>query len=183
MFKKILIGMLVVIVIAAAASSIYSTVSARNQVAGTNVATGESLGNGYGAQANGANGSGTGTQARGANGTGTGVPDPQNGLTEWVTYSGVVSAYAAPKFSLITADGQSIPAEIGNLNYATELGLALKDGDAVTVIGFWDANGGLALKSLTLDSTGQTFTFRDDTGRPSWAGGQGGQGGQGHTTP
>lgn len=174
MFKKILIGILVVIVIAAAASSIYNTVLARDQA---------DLANGAADNSYGTNGNGNGAQARGENGTGTGVPNPQNGLTELVTYSGEISAYAAPNFTLLTDDGQSIPAEIGNISYAAELGLVLADGDRVTVTGFWDANGGLALKSLTLENTGQTFTFRDEYGRPAWAGGRGGQGGQGHTTP
>ncbi len=172
MFKKILIGILATVVVIAAATSFYNTVSASGPTLNQSASAAQGNGNG-----NGRNGNGQGSQFRGKGGNGSGTPNPQNGLTEWVTFSGVVSDYVAPKFSLLTADGQTIPAELGNTNYVTNLGLALKDGDAVTVTGFWDTNGGLALKSLTLDSTGQTFTFRDDLGRPLWAGGQG------HTAP
>ena len=173
MIKKIFVSVLMVTILAAAVFSIYNTTYARTQGQTTTAAAGGGQGKGQG-QGNGQHG------ANGAQ-TGTGIPDPQNGLTEWLTYSGVVSAYAAPNFTLVTSDGQSIAAELGNTNYVASLGLTLKDGDEVTVVGFIDANGGLALKSLTLTATGQTFNFRDDTARPLWAGGQG-NGGQGHTT-
>jgi len=178
MIKKIFVSVLLVTILSAAVFSIYNTTYARSQGQTTTTA-GNGQGNGQGGQG----GQGQGNGQRGANGTqtGTGIPDPQNGLTEWLTYSGVVSAYAAPNFTLLTSDGQSIAAELGNTSYVTGLGLTLKDGDAVTVVGFIDANGGLALKSLTLTATGETFNFRDDTARPLWAGGKG-NGGQGHTT-
>jgi hypothetical protein len=101
----------------------------------------------------------------------TGEPAPQNGFTEWIEYSGVVRDYSAGKFTLVTPTGEEIPAELGNQGYLTASGLALVDGDAVSVVGFWDAGGGLALKSLSLTSTGQTYNFRDEMGRPLWAGG------------
>lgn len=169
MFKKIMITILAITVVTAAAFSIYNTTFARTQGSTTAAAGGQG------------NGQANGPGSHGTTGTQTGIPDPQNGLTEWLTYSGTVSAYAAPNFTLITADGQSLAAELGNTTYVAGLGLTLKDGDAVTVVGFVDANGGLALKSLTLTATGETFNFRDDTARPLWAGGQGG--GQSHTTP
>lgn len=133
-------------------------------------------GNGQGGQGNGSGAQSHGSQNAAGDQTGVPNPQPQNGFTEWVSFSGTVSGYAAPRFTLLTDDGQSIPAEVGNISYITELGLALQDGDRVSVIGFWDANGGLALKSLTLEASGETFSFRDDLGRPLWSGGRG-QGG------
>ncbi len=159
MFKKMFIVLLAGVVMIAIAVSVYNTVYAQTQLPAAAAGQG--------------NGRGQGNQQHGGNGDGSGVPAPQNGLTEWVTYSGVVSSYAAPGFSLLTQDGQSIAAELGNVSYLNTLGLALQNGDKVTVTGFLDTNGGLALKSLTLESTGQTYNFRDDLGRPLWAGGRG----------
>ena len=173
MFKKMLIVTLASVLVIAVAASIFNTVAAKSQTQISTPTTAPAAGQSI------SNNSGQGNQFHGENGqgnldaNGAGTPAPQNGLTEWVTFSGVVSDYVAPKFALLTQDGQSIPAELGNSNYVSGLGLALQNGDAVTVTGFWDTNGGLALKSLTLDNTGQTFAFRDDLGRPLWAGGQG----------
>ena len=108
----------------------------------------------------------------GAQGT-TGIPQPQNGMTGLVTYSGTVSAYGMPQFTLLTSDGQAILTQLGNQSYVASLGLALQDGDAVTVTGFIDASGALAVTSITVQSTGVTYTLRDvASGRPAWAGGR-----------
>lgn len=168
MFKKILVAGLLVVVVVAAAFSIYNTsfaakpeaVAAANDAA---AAQGYGQGNGQGAQSRGSQG----------DGMGTGIPSPENGLTEWVSFSGEVTAVALPQFTLLTEDGQEIPAEVGNISYVEQLGLVLEVGDQVSVIGFWDTNGGFALKSLTLDETGETFELRDEYGRPLWSGGKG----------
>ena len=94
-------------------------------------------------------------------------------MTELVTYSGTVSAYALPQFTLLTSDGQAILTQLGNQSYVASLGLVLQDGDAVTVTGFIDASGALAVTSITIQSTGVTYTLRDaSSGRPAWAGGR-----------
>ena len=112
--------------------------------------------------------SGTGSGAQGT----TGIPQPQNGMTGLVTYSGTVSAYGMPQFTLLTSDGQAILTQLGNQSYVASLGLVLQDGDAVTVTGFVDSSGALAVTSITNQSTGETYTLRDGTsGRPAWAGG------------
>jgi len=100
-----------------------------------------------------------------------GEPDPQNGLTEWVSFQGTVSDYAPPSFNLLTADGQTIPVEIGNITYLSNLGLELQNGAQVLVQGFWDASGSVAVGQLTLVDSGLTFTLRDELGRPLWSGG------------
>jgi NaMN:DMB phosphoribosyltransferase len=93
-------------------------------------------------------------------------------MTGLVTYSGTVSAYVLPQFTLLTSDGQAILAQLGNQSYVASLGLVLQDGDAVTVTGFVDSSGALAVTSITNLSTGATYTLRDGTsGRPAWAGG------------
>lgn len=103
--------------------------------------------------------------------TGPLEPDPQNGMQEWVTLAGTVSAYAPPYFDLVTQDGQTVPVQIGNQNYLSSLGLNLQDGSQVTVVGFWETTGSFAVGQLTLAESGQTFTFRDELGRPLWSGG------------
>jgi hypothetical protein len=127
-------------------------------------------------QVNGNQGGGRGNRwqstSENANGNqgGTAVPDPQNGFTGWETYSGTVSQYTAPNFILITAAGESIPAQLGNLSYITSLGLQLFDGDWVTVNGYWETSGSLAIAEITL-ADGSSFTLRDAYGRPLWGGG------------
>ena len=108
-------------------------------------------------------------------------PQPQNGLTEWLTYRGTVSDLEAPFFNLRLADGQVIPVELGSLSYLNQLGLSVQNGDNVTVTGFWDANGALTSGQITLAS-GESFSLRDELGRPSWRGGPG-RGGQGNGEP
>lgn len=166
MFKKILVIGLVAVVVVAAAFSIYNTSFAARTTPETmvsDVATAQ----GYG------QGNGQGAQSRGSQGDGTGVPSPQNGLTEWITFSGEVTAVGVPQFTLLADDGQEIPAELGNISYVEQIGLVLEVGDQVSVTGFWDTNGGFALQSLTFDETGQTYVLRDDYGRPAWMGGKG----------
>lgn len=140
-------------------------------------------GNGQGGQGRGGNGQGgQGSQGRGGNGQGggrgqgrqgggSGVPNPQNGLTEWVTLNGVVSSFAAPNLTLATDDGQTITVQLGSASYVSSIGLSLNEGDAVTLTGFYETDGTFAVGSITITATGQTFTLRDDLGRPAWRGG------------
>ncbi|MBN1146687.1 MAG: hypothetical protein JXA78_05490 [Anaerolineales bacterium] len=144
--------------------------------------TGSSYGNGsasgqgnqYGKNQSQSQGQGQGRGRRGNMGSETGAsqgaPEPQNGFQEWITLQGVVSDYIAPDFILLTDDGQSIPAQLGNLSYIETIGLSLQDGERVSIVGYYDPNGGLAIGQISL-SNGQTFTLRDDLGRPLWAGG------------
>jgi hypothetical protein len=187
MLKKVLIGILAAVMVAALSFGIYNafasgSLTARAASASDNaggamidpqpIQDGLGTQNGAAAQNRG-NGNGNGNRQTNVQGTGTGVPDPQNGFSEWVTYSGTVSAYAAPNFTLLTDDGQSLAVQLGNLNYVSSLGLNLQDGDAVTVTGFVDPDGALAVGQITLAATGETFTLRGEQGRPMWAGGGG----------
>jgi hypothetical protein len=99
------------------------------------------------------------------------VPDPQNGYQEWQTFQGVVGDYAPPNFTLILENGEVVPAQLGNLNYVNSLGLTLELGQVVTVTGYYDPSGSLAVGQITLDPSGETFTLRDNYGRPVWGGG------------
>lgn len=179
MIKKILIASLAAVLVIAIGFSAYNVwASGGTQAANTTGLNNGGGGNGGNGGGGAGRGRGQGQGGQGASGTqnGTGVPQPQNGLTEWVTLQGTVSNYVPPSFTLTTADGQIYTVEVGNVNYATSLGLNLKDGDQVTVVGFTDANGGFSVGTLTLDATGQSFTLRDELGRPAWRGGKGGGG-------
>lgn len=117
---------------------------------------------------NGNRGNGAGNQAQN---NPAGTPAPQNGLQEWVTFSGEVSNYTANLFTLVTAEGQQIPVQLGSQNYISSLGLSLQNGDPITVVGFWETADTFTAGNLTLDATGEVISLRDDLGRPLWSGG------------
>lgn len=142
-----------------------------NQVNGAQIA--QNSGNGNNAGGGNGNRNGRRWQQSNSNGAqgGFAAPNPQNGMSELLTFTGTVSNYAAPAFTLTTSDGQVINAQLGNLNYVSSIGLSLSDGEMVTVIGYWDTSDSFAVQQITINSTGQSFTLRDDLGRPLWRGG------------
>ncbi len=137
-----------------------------------------STGNGNGGQ--GSNNSGQGNQGQGqgqggtskGNGSGTGQAD----LSAASTVHGTVSAYDYGTLTIQTADGQVLGVQLGNQNYVNSLGFAPQVGEGVTVYGFPGDQGLFSAITVTLDN-GQTYTFRESTGRPAWAGGNGKGGG------
>jgi hypothetical protein len=128
-------------------------------------------GNGYA----GSNGNGQ----SGVNGNGqNGIPQvqAQYNLTNLNTLHGTVSAYAYGTLTIVTDDGQTVGIQLGNSNYVASLGFAPQVGQGVTVIGFPGDQGLFSATSITVDG-GTTYTFREATGRPAWAGGKGNGGG------
>jgi len=75
--------------------------------------------------------------------------------------------------SLTLDDGQALYVQLGNPSYVQSIGFAPQIGEAVSVNGFIGDQNSYNAITITLDSNGQTFTFRDASGRPSWAGGSG----------
>jgi len=132
---------------------------------------GDTLNQGQESQGQGNRGNGKGGN-RGASQGNNVNANPQNGLIEWIMFHGTVSEYRAPYFTLINDDGEKIPAQLGDLVFIEGLGLYLQDGDRVSIKGYWDASDGFAVGMITLDATGQSFTLRDDFGRPLWSGGR-----------
>lgn len=200
MLRKILFGTLAVVVVLAAGFSAYNVLNGKaaetlpawnsgnqGQANGSAPANGNGQGFHQGNAVQASQNSGNGINASSGNGNRNGrrwqqsnsngsqgalaTPNPQNGMSELLTFSGTVSNYAAPKFTLTTSDGQIINAQLGNQNYVSSLGLTLTDGETVTVVGYWDTSGSFAIQQITVNSTGQTFTLRDDLGRPLWRGG------------
>ena len=106
-------------------------------------------------------------------GRGAGNHDGTNeSAPDVTTLRGTVSGYDQRGLSIITADdGQSLYIELGKLRYNRSIGFAPQVGERVTVEAF--IPGGKTdynAIAVTLDSTGQTYTFRDALGNPLWAG-------------
>ncbi|RJP52791.1 MAG: hypothetical protein C4583_05990 [Anaerolineaceae bacterium] len=91
-----------------------------------------------------------------------------------ISLAGAVSEFDSTRFEIIADDGQIIPIEIGNSHYIQSIGFAPQVGERVRVDGFWDENGGFSAITVTRESTGWVYPFRDASGHPLWAGkGQG----------
>lgn len=124
-----------------------------------------------------AGGNGNGQQGGNGQQNGSGVPQAQANLNAAATVHGIVTSYAYGTLTVTLDDGQVIGAQTGNQNYAQSIGFAPAAGEGITLQIFPGEQSGLySLISATLDASGQTFTFRQASGRPAWAGGNG-QGG------
>ncbi len=105
-----------------------------------------------------------------------GVPQVNADITGASTVAGTVSAYDLATLTVSTSDEQSLVVQLGNASYAQTIGFAPQIGQSVTVIGFPGDQGLFSAINVTID--GQTYAFRDELGRPMWAGGRGkGRGG------
>lgn len=103
--------------------------------------------------------------------TGSGVP--QANVTNVTTVHGVVSSFDLMGMSLTLDDGTSLYIQLGNSRYNQSIGFAPAVGEGVTVTGFPGDQGLYSAISVTVDSTGVTYTFRSETGQPLWSGGNG----------
>lgn len=109
--------------------------------------------------------------------TGSGVP--QANVTNVTTVHGVVNSFDLMGMSLTLDDGTSLYVQLGNSRYNQSIGFAPAAGEGVTVTGFPGDQGLYSAISVTVDSTGVTYTFRSETGQPLWSGGNGrGNGGR-----
>jgi len=128
---------------------------------------------------------GQGSTSAGQNGKGNQGAAGQGGAgqvagmsTELLTYHGEVVAYEFGTLTLLTDDGVTLGVATGNQNYALSIGFAPTVGEIVTITGYLSPEGLVSAASITLDSSGEVFTFRSATGQPGWAGGNGKGGGQ-----
>lgn len=125
-----------------------------------NAAAGVQGGNGYRGGGNGASAAGSaGAQAATVN------------LAGASTLTGTVSAYDGMTMTVAGPDGSSTLVQLGNAGYAQGIGFHPSTGAGVSVSGFTDDQGQFSALTITLD--GQTYTFRDELGRPLWSGGKG----------
>jgi hypothetical protein len=84
---------------------------------------------------------------------------------------GSVSGYDQRGLTIVTDDGQSFYAELGNPRYNRSIGFAPQVGERLTIQAFIPNNKTTySAITVTLDRTGQVFTFRDTLGNPLWSG-------------
>ena len=131
--------------------------------------TGEQGGNGQ-QGGNGNGNSGSNGQA-GQSQVGSGVP--QANISGAVTVHGAVNSYDGMGISFTADDGQALYVDTGNMRYSQSLGFAPVAGEGMTVVMFLGDQGTNSAISVTMDATGMTYTFRNETGQPLWAGGNG----------
>lgn len=187
MLKKVLLGMLAVVVIGAVVVGVADALTGKSvaaqTVAQTTAQTQAVAGNGQGNGGQGQVQTGTQTQGQGRGNGGQGQTTnpnpgtPQANITQTVTIAGVVQSFDGVGISVITDDGAPLWVQLGQSRYVSAQGAVYTAGDHVTATGFYE-NGQFQAISVVNDTTGQTLTLRDASGRPLWAGG-GGNGGKG----
>jgi hypothetical protein len=127
------------------------------------------------------NGSGQGNGGGQGGGNGLGSGSGQANIAGATTVHGTVVSFDQMGLSLTLDDGSAFYVQLGNSRYSQSIGFAPQVGDGITVNGFPGDQGLYSAITVTLDSTAQTYSFRDETGRPLWAGGNGkGNGGNGN---
>jgi hypothetical protein len=84
----------------------------------------------------------------------------------------VVQSFDGVGVSLTTDDGAPLWVQFGQSRYVAAQGVTFNVGDHVTATGFYE-NGQFQASTVVNNTTGQTLTLRDATGRPLWAGGNG----------
>lgn len=187
MLKKVLLGMLVVVVVGAVVVGVADALTGKSVAAQTIAAQAALPGTaqtqaaaGYGqGQAQGQGQGYRGGQGAATNGqSGQGVTTnpnpgtPQANITQTVTIAGVVQSFDGVGLSLITDEGAPLWVQLGQSRYVSAQGAVYNAGDHVTATGFYE-NGQFQASVVVNDTTGQTLTLRDVSGRPLWAGGSG----------
>lgn len=187
MFKKIVLGSLLIglIAILVAGAVIRTNARAENGAAngggqhGRNVAAAQVTGEHAIAQGRGGRWAQTEPAAPGATvgrggfgqqaaGNAT-APQIAAAPANWQTVSGHVVSVASDLVEIETASGATIPFEGQPLRYALTQGFILKLGDAVTVSGY-DEDGEFKIGQATNLTTGASVMLRDATGRSGWSG-------------
>lgn len=164
MFKKILVGTLVLTVVAAVVIGLTSgqspvSVSAQDGSATAVVTKG-----------NGTNGGGNGT------GTGTGQQQSLQSVGDPWTGIGTITALDTTGMTLTLADNTSVYVELGPSSYWQSQGVTLAVDDHVTVQGFFNGDQYHAAQVTTVEAT--TLRVRTESGQPLWSGSSGAQNGQ-----
>ena len=177
MFKKLIIGGLLAILVGAVAVGAYDLIQGDSALAyrdgndapgiGQPAAAGQGRGSG-----NGSSGlEGTGNRGVGqADNQGSGKPEPEATVDEWIAVSGVVESVDTSGLTVVTADGQELVVELGPPHFWSSQNVEIEPGDAVEVLGFYESDSFIA-GDIWLTATGEHIMLRDPNGRPLWAGG------------
>ncbi len=124
---------------------------------------GTGIGNGSGE-----NGAGLGNVSPGDGvPSGDGIPDAN--VEAWVTLEGTVNLVDEDILQVITSSGEVISIENRPWWFALDQGVNLTEGDAVSLVGFYDDDV-FEVGTLTNLNSGQSINLRDEYGRPLWSG-------------
>ncbi len=176
MFKKIIVGALLVGVIGVLIAGAAIRTDAKSGNGTTSEAGGGRATGSAAAVANngGRGGFGQGgveAQALGRQGNGTlnSVPQADVQPAEWLTIQGNVVSVAADLVEIKIAAGDAIPLEGRPLSYALEQGFSLEVEDTVMLEGF-DEDGEFKIGKVTNLSDNSSVVLRNVNGQPNWAG-------------
>jgi hypothetical protein len=107
--------------------------------------------------------------ALGGQGNAQGAPLAEVAPQDWLNVTGKVVSVADDLVEIETDEGETIPFEGRPLSFAAEQGFRLEVGDEVTVSGY-EENGEFKIGKVTNLSDGAAVVLRDVSGRPGWAG-------------
>jgi hypothetical protein len=102
-----------------------------------------------------------------APGDGTGTGQAQ--VDEWLTLQGTVLSVDADSLVVQADSGEQVIVENRAWWFAQEQGFTSREGDRVTVVGFYE-NDDFEVGQIDDLTTGQMVSIRDASGRPLWAG-------------
>lgn len=183
MFKKILIGGLLTILIGAVAIGAFDYLRGESALAyyqGETAAAGLTAGNSQDlanrGNANAASASFRAPEqsnARDADDTAIGGTQPAAVVDEWITVEGTVVAVELNAIAIETPSSETMLVQLGPENYWIEQNIAFEAGDQVEVVGFYEDEASFTAGTITLLETNETLALRDADGRPLWAGGSG----------
>ncbi len=179
MFKKIIIGLLLITVIGSAVYALtdnQTTVTAVVTATATPTAITNQQGNGNG---NGGSGQANTQSTPAAQGTQQ-VQASINNVGDAWSGSGTLLEVSTVGMTLALDDGSEVYVELGPQDFWQAQGLTLNAGDAVAVEGFFNGDN---YHARTVTANGATIAVRDENGQPLWSGGSnasaGANGGQG----
>lgn len=165
MFKKILIGALLLTVVAAVVLGLTNPQSSNSVSAQDSSATAVIT-------------KGKGQNASSGNGTGTGTGQQQSSQSVGDLWTGIgtITSLDVTGMTLSLADASSVYVELGPNSYWQSQGVTLAVDERVTVQGFF--NGEQYHAALVTKVDGVTLRVRNEAGQPLWAGNSGDKTGQ-----
>ena len=93
-------------------------------------------------------------------------PDPQTDVEDWLSYEGTVTG-EDDHVTIGLDDGSTVELGMGPVFYREEIGFTVTVGDQIVVTGYYEDG---EFRVGTIEQGGKTFRFRDEYGRPLWAG-------------
>lgn len=102
----------------------------------------------------------------------TRLAQPQAAVSEWITLSGVIESVDGTTITVATATGEEMVIQLGPVQFWRNQDMILEPGLEVEVTAF-DEGASLTAASLLLTATGERITVRDSNGRPLWTGNAG----------